>query len=198
MKRIFFLVVVVFVMCSSAMAGGTITRGSGGSIRTDLGHNIVVNKDSSLQREWITIHHDTIPADLVGTVGVRTIYEAGGRYSSGGYHYKANYAVKANQELVAIEVRFLIFDIWGDLLRNLSATYVLDLKSGEIRNLDSRWNVFSENEVSQYYASLAYIAQVRTKSGRVIKADPNIVVQEAQKFSTKFKASDLESEPKKK
>ena len=64
--------------------------------------------------------------------------------------------------------------------------------------MDAKWNVYSENEVSEYYASIAFIAQVRTKTGRIIKADPIIVIQEAQKFSKKFKESDLEPEPKKK
>ena len=198
MKQIISVVVAVFVMCSSAIAGSNVTLKSGGSIRTNLGYGIVLNKESSLQRVWITIHDDTILADLVGTVGVRTIYESGEQYSRGDYKYKDDYTVKTNQDLTAIEVRFLTFDIWGDHLRNLSATDIVDLKSGETRSFDAKWNVFSENEGSEHYASIAYIAQVRTKSGRVIKADLNMVVKEAQKFSARFKASDLEPEPKKK
>lgn len=176
----------------------SVTRESGGSIKTDLGYGFVINKESSLQREWITIHNDSIPLDFVGTVGVKTIYDPGGRYSSGTYKYKADYSVKSKQDLMAVEVRFLIFDIWGNHIRNLSATEIMDLKSEGTRNFNSKWDVYSENEVLEYYASIAYIAQVRTKSGRVINADINIVVQEAQRFSAKFKASDLEPEPKKK
>ncbi len=198
MRQIIFIVVAIFTMCSSAIAGSNVTRESGGSIKTELGSGSVLNKGSSLQREWITIHNDSIPADLVGTVGVTTIYEVGGRYSSGGYRYNADYTVKANEDLTGVEVRYLTFDIWGGLLRNLSVTDIVDLKSGESRKLDAKWNVYSENEVSEDYASIAYITQVRTKTGRVIKADPSIVVQEAKKFSAKFKESDLEPEPKKK
>ena len=198
MRQIIFVVIAIFIMCSNSIAGSNVTRDSGGSIKTELGYGIVLNKESSLQREWITIHDDAIPADLVGTVGVKTIYESEGKYSRGDYRYIAYYTVKANENLTALEVRFLTFDIWGDLLRSLSATDILDLKSGESRKFVAKWNVYSENEVSGYYASIAYIAQVRTETGRVIKADPSVVVQEAQKFSAKFKASDLEPEPKKK
>jgi len=198
MKHIVLIVFAILAVCSNAIDESNVTRASGGSIKTELGYGIVLNKESSLQREWITIHNNAIPADLVGTVGVKTIFEPGGRYSSGNYWYKAVYTVKASEDLTAIEVRFLIFDIWGDFLRILSATDIVDLKSGETRNFDATWNVFSENEVSEYYASIAYIARVRTKTGLVIKADPTVVVREAQKFSAKFKASDLEPEPKKK
>ena len=198
MKYIIYVILAGLAVSTNAVAGSSVTRAPGGSIKTELGYGIVLNKGSSLQREWITIHDDVIPADLVSTVGVKTIYESGGTYSSGSYKYSADYKVKANEDLTAIEVIFLTFDIWGDLLRNLSATDIVDVKSGETRTFDAKWNVFSENEVSEYYASIAYIAQVRTKAGRVIKTDPTIVVREAQKFSAKFKASDLEPEPKKK
>lgn len=198
MRKIILIVVAIFIMCSSSIAANNVTRESGGSIKTDLGYGFVLNKESSLQREWITIHNDSIPAHLIGTVGVTTTHEKGGKYSSGRYMYNADYTIKANEDLTAVEVRFLTFDIWGDLLRNLSATDIGDLKSGESRKMDAKWNVYSENEVSEYYASIAYITQVRTKTGRVIKADPSIVVQEAKKFSDKFKESDLEPEPKKK
>lgn len=182
---------------SAAVVVSEIARESGGSIKTDLG-SVVLNEESSLQREWITIHDNAIPADLVGTVGVKTIYQSGGRYSSGDYMYTADYKVKATEDLTAIELRLLTFDVWGDHVRNLSATEIVDLKAGEVREFHPGWNVFSENEASEYYASIAYIARVRTKSGRVIKADPAIVVEEARKFSEKFQASDLEPEPKKK
>jgi hypothetical protein len=102
------------------------------------------------------------------------------------------------EDVTAIEVRFLAFDIWGNHLRNLSATDILDLKAGETKSFDARWNVFSENEASKYYASIAYIAQVRTKSGRVLRMNPELAVNEARKFSSKFEASDLEPEPQKK
>ena len=125
MRKIILIVVAIFITCSSAIAESHITRESGGSIKTELGYGIVLNKESSLQREWITIHNDSIPADLIGTVGVKTTYEAGGSYSSGGYRYNADYTVKANEDLTAVEVKFLTFDIWRDLLRNLSATDIV-------------------------------------------------------------------------
>jgi len=190
------IVCIYFIAIASLVYGeGNVTKSSGGNIKTELGYGIILNKESSLEREWITIHDNSFPADLLGTIGVKTIYESEGRYSSGGFRYKANYTIKVLKPLSAIEIRFLTFDIWGDHIRNLSSTQIIDLKEGETHDFDGKWNVFGENEASDYYASIAYIAQVRTKTGKVIKADPKTVIEEARKFSAKFAESDLESKP---
>jgi hypothetical protein len=52
--------------------GVSFSRASGGSIQTKLSANIIVNKNSSLNREWITMHDAGLPVDLEGTVGVTT------------------------------------------------------------------------------------------------------------------------------
>ena len=87
---------------------------------------------------------------------------------------------------------------WGDHIKTLSATKIIDLKAGETRSFNAEWILYSGNEASEYYASIAYIARVRTKSGRVIKADPEVVIKEARKFSSKFAVSALEPKPEKK
>lgn len=180
---------ILLTVSSNTIAAQTVTKESGGSIKTDLGYGIVLNKESSLTREWITVHDSSLPADILGTVGVKTIYESGDRYSSGRYKYSAEYTITAKEALSAIEVRFLTFDIWGDHSRNLSATDIVDMDAGSTKKFNAKWNVYSENEVSEYYASIAYIAQVRTKSGRVIKADPKVVLEQARKFSKKLGVS---------
>lgn len=179
------------------LIGGTtgqqsnVTRADGGSIRTSLGHGIVLNEDSSLQREWIAVHHDAVPVSLEGTPGVKTIYESGSRFSSGGFKYSASFQIEAKEPLAAVEIRFLTFDIWGEHSRSLNLTEIRDLPAGT-HKLDGKWNLFSENEASEYYASIAYISRVRTQDGRVIASPIEPVVAEARKFSEKFTESDLE------
>lgn len=199
MKDVITFLFATLISGSGLMAATNVSRESGGSIRTELAYGIVVNDSSSLQREWITIHDDAIPANLVGTTGVKTVFKKSGRNDGrGDFLYSTNYALETNVDIAAIEVRFLTFDIWGDHLKTLSATNIQDMKSGDTLKLAASWSVFSENEVSEFYASIAYIAQLRTKAGRVIKANHSVVLQEAQKFSAKFKESDLEQEPEKK
>jgi len=188
-------------LAGNLFAAESVTKSSGGSIKTHLSGSVVVNEGSTLQREWITVHDDSMLASVargsetVGTVGVRTVYRERGSYSSGGYRYVSAYVITATEALSAIEVRFLLFDVWGNHSRNLSSTDVIDMKAGEVESFHPEWNVHSENEVSEFYASIAYIAQVRTKDGRVIKADPNFILKQAQQFSDKFSVEDLEPTP---
>ena len=189
------LLLTTLVFSVSCLAGATITKRSGGSIKTKLGYDIVINRNSSLEREWITIHDDSIPADITSHTGVRTTYERGDRSSSGKYRYLAVSSIMAKEPLTAIELRFLTFNIWGDHIRNLSATEIVDMTPGVRESLKWKWNIYSENEVSQYYASIAYIAQVRTKTGRVIKADPRIVLEQARLFSKGITEDDLDPKP---
>ncbi len=169
-----------------------ITRASGGSIRTVLSPSIVLNEKSSLQREWIAIRHGTFPVKLKGTPGVKTIYESGGGYG-GDYKYQASYEIEASEPISAIEVRFLTFDVWGERGKSLVHTEVQDFSAG-VHKLEASWNLYSENEASEFYASLAYVARVRTRSGKMLVADSRPVVEEARKFYSKFTETDLEPE----
>jgi len=185
------LSLVFLIFASATLAEQQVTKTSGGSIQTELGYGIVLNKESTLTREWITIHDDSLPVDIEGTTGVNTSY--GDRK----YQYNAEYIIKTKEAISAVEVRFLTFDIWGNNVRNLSATDIQDVKADVTQNFDATWHEYSENRVSEFYASIAYIAQVRTADGRVIKANPEIVLKEARKFSDKFSKSDLEPKPEK-
>lgn len=71
-------IVAAFLWFAEDMAaqeeGPTISRKSGGSIRTRLSDRIILNPNSSLEREWITMHDPKLPVDLTGTVGMSTKY----------------------------------------------------------------------------------------------------------------------------
>lgn len=193
--------VVVCLLGSAAVTrgdeGGVVRRGSGGSIQTKLFASVFLNEGSSIVREWITITDPAVRAEIVGTVGVNTAYEPGKRYNSGSYTYKADFRALALEPIVAIEVRFLVFDVWGRHVRSLSLTEVKDFPKGSFA-LNGTWKLYSENECSEHYASIGYVARVRTKSGKVLTADPAPVVKEAKRLSSKFTEADLEPEATKK
>jgi len=168
----------------------TFTRGSGGSIQTKLGGNFVVNKNSSLAREWLTLHDPAMLVDIKDNVGITTVY-VGERIGSH-YEYSTSLRVVPTVDLAAIELRFLVFDLWGDHVKTLLMDEVEDMKAGEDHPLTGAWRAWTENEISRHYASIAYVSRVRTKDGRVVGADPTPVIEEARKFSKKFTAADLE------
>jgi len=170
-----------------------VTHATGGSIRTPLSSSIILNSESSLTREWVAIKHQNLPVILRGTPGVVTKYDPGERYSSGKYEYTVTVEFDVAEPLVAIEIRFLTFDVWGEHVRTLNLTEIKDFKVG-VNKLSGNWNIYSENETSEYYASIAYISRVRTKDGRVITGDATPVIAEAKKFYTKFSEADLDPE----
>jgi hypothetical protein len=81
-----------------------------------------------------------------------------------------------------------------ELIRSLSSTDVEDIAPGRT-TMNAKWSLFSENEASEYYASIAYVARVRVRSGRVYEADRDAVVAEARQFSAQFSAEDLDPQP---
>lgn len=178
----------------SAHAEADVARASGGSIQTKLGHGIVINEDSSMEREWIIINDPNLPATLHAPTGVRTGYKSSTRYDSGGYQYRAKFDLTAKEDLVAIQVNFMLFDLWGNQTRLLSSTDVIDIDEGKKITLKPRWSVHSENEVSEYYASIAYIARIRTKAGELLAMPNKYILDIAQEFSEDVSDDSLEPE----
>jgi hypothetical protein len=170
-----------------------IIRTSGGSIKTVLSNTIAVNENSSMTREWIVVKQIDFPVKLIGTPGVKTGYSDGGRFSTAGYNYRSEFALEVSEPVVAVEIRFLTFNIWGERGVTLELTKVMDLAPGT-RNFEGSWRAGSENEVSEYYASIGYVARVRTKSGKVVETDSAPVIAEARKLYAKFAEADLEPE----
>lgn len=169
----------------------TVTTTPGGSIRTPLGRGITLNKESSLERIWMTVHDPDMPVAFKNPIGLRTIYTLRDGIV-GEYEYSAVVHLTARQSISAVEVRFLLFDIWGQNAKSLVMTEIADLAPGTTKELHPKWRLSSESEVVQHYASIAYISRVRTQDGRVLAANTDFVLEQARRFSAQFKEVDLE------
>lgn len=189
-----FAVIVVLLLLAPAMLAQVspilVTKEKGGSVKTELSSTISVNDKSSLEREFIFVHDSSLPADVVGTPGIRTTFVPD--RARGSYEYRSQVVVKPNEAITAVECRFIVFDIWGNHVRTLNMTEVEDIPAGQLRVFTPSWNVFSENEVGAHYASLGYVSRVRTATGRVVEMDPTPILTEARRFAKKFTAADLE------
>jgi hypothetical protein len=165
-------------------------RYPGGGVATDLGYGITLNKTSSLKREWFVVRDDNAPATIEGPVGIGVRYKSGERYSSGQYQYQATYTVRAKEPLAAIELRVHVFDVFGKLIKTLSATELVDFS--DTRAFEAAWRIWSENEASEAFASVAYLAQVRTAAGRVYEADRSAVFDQVRRVGRRITEADLE------
>lgn len=166
----------------------TVLRAPGGTVRTevypDLG--ITLNKGSTLQREWITVRDSLMPLDFVESNGLTT------RHENGNYRYAAKYKLRARDSVTAFEVRCSLFDVWGSPIETVTHTAVEDLAAGQTKQYAPEWNLYSETEALAYYASLCFVARVRTKQGRVVAANMDPILLEAEKFSSRFTPANLE------
>jgi hypothetical protein len=91
--------------------------------------------------------------------------------------------------------RFVLFDVWGQFTKTLSYTEIEDETAGTTKSFTPSWSLYSENEATEHYASLTYVARVRTKAGRVFEANYQPVVDEARKISARFQPEWLEPNP---
>jgi hypothetical protein len=171
---------------------GSVTHVDGGSITTQLGYGIAVAKGSSLKREWIAVQEPSAPAQFEGTPGVATVYDS--KQYGGDYLYRAKFKLAFTSDVRAFEVRFLLFNVWGEHVTNLVSSEVEDVASGGTKEYAANWNV-TASDVAEHYASIAYVARVRLADGRIIEAPIETVLDEARKFSAKFTAEQLEPKP---
>jgi len=158
----------------------------------------ITNKESDLRREWIFLDDPRLPIgfDLSKTKGIRTGKKFNGHTFDWLFETTTVLQVR-DTPITALEVRHLTFDVWGEHVRTLTGTEIADRQPSEAITLEHTWNLYSDNEAWSFYASISFVAQVRTLEGRVIKAETDAVLREAQRFSEKFSVEQLEPTPKK-
>lgn len=174
---------------SATKASIQMDRYVGKSMKTDLGYNIVLNPASSLSREWFVVNDISSPVKIIDIDGIKVNYESSGSK----YQYKMVVGVEAKEPISALELRVHVFDVFGKLIKTLSATEVGDL-DGKGTYFET-WRIWSENEASAVFASVAYIAQVRTASGVVYEIDNTTVADQVRKVFKRLNEADME--PKK-
>ena len=174
---------------TASAAALTMDRHEGTPVSTTLGYGIVLNKESSLKREWFVVADPVAPVAIEGAAGVNVVYQAGERYSSGDYQYKASYKVVFKEPVTAVEIRAQLFDVFGGHVRTLSATSVSDLEGST--HLTGTWRVLSENEAASIYSSVIYVAQARTAAGKVYTIDSAQLLEQLKKVAAKITEADI-------
>lgn len=191
-----FLVVVVAVAAGPAavaqpVGSVQVRRYVGPSITVELSQSIKLNKDSSMRRDWFVIEDPASPLQIDGPVGVEVYYKAGERGVSGHYVYRTFTSVVPREAIVAYELKFHILDPFGRLLSNLGDMPILDVKAARIEN--SEWRIPSEAEASRAFASIGYVASVRTAAGKTYRIDKSAVRDAIRKIGAVVSDEELDS-----
>jgi hypothetical protein len=167
-----------------------IDRTEGAPVQVPLGFGIVLNRESTLNREWFAVNDSLAPLNLDSIQGINVVYKPGERSSRGEYQYVLSYRLTPKEPVTAFEVRAVVIDVFGRLVRTLSATELVNLQ--QPKDFRAEWRIFSENEASEAFASVVYVAQVRTASGRVYVADRTKIFDQIRGVATRLTEADLE------
>jgi hypothetical protein len=152
-----FVLVVIFGSWTNAQM--VVSRKDGTSVETPLGYGLAVNKGSTLVRQVITVNDTLCPLQLE-SVTVET------SYLDRNYRFKSKGSIAPVTPLSAYEIHIVLYNVFGEHLKTLSGTEVTDLVAPMSIGNELSW-YGSENEVSEYFISVAYVANVRTKEGQL-------------------------------
>lgn len=151
----------------------------------DIGYGIKVNEGSSLMRQAVIVQDKRLPVRL-------TEFSVSTTLKDRNWQYNIGYQFELDVDAVAVEVRFVPFDIWGEKNTSLSTTVIKDFAPAVIRQ-SAAWRL-SETDAVHHFAMIGYVAQVKLASGEILRANPDQVVEVAQQFSGDFSAIDLAPE----
>ncbi len=189
---IFFLAACLFMPgCASSLLSQSVTSEvlDGGGVTTALSYGIKVNPRSSLHRKWIVVNDSSCPLKLE-RAGVTS------EYGERDYSFRASGMMVPSTPIVAVEIRFLLYDMFGGHLKTLTMTDVEDLGSGERMELRGHgsWRAW-ESEVTEFYTAVSFVAQVRTAGGTVWRYSREGISQELKRIQISIAPEYLEPKP---
>lgn len=161
-------------------------RYEGSHVATDLGYKTY----SSLRRDWFVVRDDGAPAAIDGPTGIQVVHGTDERYPFLPFQYRMSYQLNTREPITAVEIRVHVIDVFGRLLKTLSVTELMDFS--ESRTFDASWRVWSEQEASDAFASIAYVARARTATGRVYEADRAAILEQVRRVARHIDPIDLE------
>jgi hypothetical protein len=153
---------------------------NGGSVITKLGMGIKVNEGSTLSREFITINSPSCPLQLTD-VGINTAY-------ANSYSFVPVGNITPRESITAYEVHHVLYDVFGRHIKTLSNQTIKDINAPTIFDKYSSWYA-SENNVSEYFICVSYVADVRTANNVIWHYDSKEMQSELNKIKLKFDES---------
>lgn len=159
-------------------------RHEGTALRADIGYGAVLHPNSSLRREWYVLRDDKAPLALEGAVGVTVAQE------DGALAYRASYRLHAREPVTAFELRIHLLDVFGNLIRTLAVTELADVS--EPQTFQARWGLWPVHEATEVFATVAYVARVRTASAQVYEAPTAELLAQLRKVVRRVGEEDLE------
>jgi len=180
-KSLLFLFVAMFVYQTNAQI--TSTKVDGGSVITELGFGIAVNKNSTLTREWVSLNDAKCPIQLSNDVGINS------SYVRENYKFVPKGNLIINEPIVAFEIHHVLYSVFGEHIKTLSDSKIKDISSSFQLSVENESWYASESNVKEYLICVSYVAYVRTKLGALWTYNPMLIQQELKKFQISYEES---------
>lgn len=148
--------------------GGPLERFVEGRLEACLG--------STLARKHFGFADQLMAATILGAPKVILRTNDSGTVSQSPLLLESKFAVQTTSDITAVEVTFLLFDVWNDLELKLTHSILEDVPAASVAAGLRTWPVLRGFNVSHYLTSFTYVSSVRLAHGRVQTTDPRVVV----------------------
>lgn len=192
MRVIFAWGTLLICMASTLALGQTdanlqVNEYDGGSValRTPTG---LLNQDSTLKRTWYVIDDTNSPV-RPERAGVTTRLDEKERIQ----YFVPVGTVSPKQAISAVEVRYVLFNIWGERLRTLLLTRLADSSTHVDLRAGNDWPAL-ELEASQLVTVVAFVARVRMADGQQWTYNAHDMAARIEALGLKAAESDLSAD----
>jgi len=144
-----------------------------------------LNQDSTLKRTWYVIDDSNSPVRLE-RAGVTTRLDDKEKIQ----YFVPIGTLSPKEAISAVEVRYLLFNIWGERLRTLSLTRLADSSTHVDLRVGNDWPAL-ELEASQLVTVVAFVARVRMADGEQWTYDAHDMAARIGALGVSVGASDL-------
>lgn len=124
----------------------------------------VILEHPTLRNRWIIVQDSTMGVVFTGPSGVKINPP----------DYDGDVNLVALTGVVAIEVRALLFNVWGDFTAHVGATRLVAEQIGETWTMDPRWSGVP-TPGGDYRTSLMWVHRVMFRDETVFVADPAVI-----------------------
>ena len=117
---------------------------------------VTINEGSALTRESILFNDPASPVEL-NSHSMEIIYK------DRSFRFSGTTELNVKRSIVAIQVRTILYDVFGQHMKNLANTEPKDFGEG-VAGVNGEWRAF-ENDVSEMLTTVTYVARVRLSDG---------------------------------
>ena len=173
------LITICVLYCLSSYSQITTSKVNGGSVVTKLSMGISVNTGSTLTRDWIVLNDEKCPVQLKD-VGVNSVY------GSSEYRFVPSGSLVLSEQIVAYEIHHVLYDVFGSHIKSLNNMEITDLSGTvDLKKISGTWYA-TENEISEYFSCVSYVAAVRIATGVIWRFKPQLIKDELSKIQIAY------------